>query len=328
MKRTALWTGLVIAAVLAAPAVRADVKTKQKSLVQFEGILGGMYKFFGGSAAKEGITSTVAVKGNRMSTLSDTSGEIIDLTEEKVYRLDMKKKEYKVVTFAQLREEWQKARAEAEKNKQEMKPEDKKELEDAGKQLEFTMDVKETGQKKAIAGYDTREVIVTITGHEKGKKVEDSGGLVLTSDMWVGPKVAQLDEIADFRMRYAKAIYGETFVAEAQQMAALLATYPAFSKMAEQNQTERRKVTGTPISTVVTFEGVKSPEQMKQQQDSSQQNASGGGLSGMLAKKVMGGNKPVQQRTKVMTATTDILSIDTAATAEDVAIPAGFKEKK
>jgi hypothetical protein len=191
------------------------------------------------------------------------------------------------------------------------------------------MDVKETGQKKQIAGYDTHEVLVTVTGHEKGKKVEDSGGMVLTSDMWVGPKIAQLDEIADFRMRYAKAIYGQAFVAEAQQMAALLATYPSFAKMAEQSQTERKKVTGTPISTIVVFEGVKSPEQMKQQQDSQQTTpTTTGGIGGMLAKKMAGGNKPVQQRTKVMTATTDMLSIETAASAEDVAIPAGFKEKK
>ena len=52
------------------------------------------------------------------------------------------------------------------------------------------------------------------------------------------------------------------------------------------------------------------------------------GIGGMLAKKMAGGNKPVQQRTKVMTTTTDMLSIETAASAEDVAIPAGFKEKK
>jgi len=36
---------------------------------------------------------------------------------------------------------------------------------------------------------------LTITGHEKGKKIEDSGGIILTNDMWMGPKIAALDEI-------------------------------------------------------------------------------------------------------------------------------------
>jgi hypothetical protein len=329
MKRMLIWTSLAVAAAIAAPAVLADGKTKDKTLVQFEGLLGGMYKLFGGSAAKDGISSTVAIKGNRMASLTDTTGEIIDLTEQKVYRLDLKKKEYRVVTFEQMRAEFEKARAEAEKNKEQMKPEDKQEAEDASKQLEFDFDVKETGQKKSIAGVETRQVIMTITGHEKGKKVEDSGGLVLTVDSWLGPKSPVMDEIVAFRMRYAKAIYGETFLADAGQMAAMIAAYPSFSKMSDRMRAESGKLQGTAYSTVTTFEGVKSPEQMKQAQAQQQQQpTSSGGLGGMLAKKMMGANKPPQARTKVMTALHDTLSIETTAAAEDVAIPAGFKEKK
>ena len=113
MKRSSVLTALSLLAVaLVAPALHADVKTTEKATLKLEGMLG---KFLGG-AAKDGIVSTVAVKGSRKSSMNDKTGEIIDLTEEKVYRIDVKKKEYKVVTFAQLRKEWEEAKAEAEKN--------------------------------------------------------------------------------------------------------------------------------------------------------------------------------------------------------------------
>ena len=38
--------------------------------------------------------------------------------------------------------------------------------------------MKETGQKKQIAGYDTHESVMTITVREKGKTLEEGGGLV------------------------------------------------------------------------------------------------------------------------------------------------------
>ena len=73
---------------LAAPAY-AEVKTRDKSQVKFEGMLGRMLSLFGGKGAKEGIESRTAVKGNRKATMSDNTGQIIDLGEEKIYDLDL-----------------------------------------------------------------------------------------------------------------------------------------------------------------------------------------------------------------------------------------------
>jgi acyl CoA:acetate/3-ketoacid CoA transferase alpha subunit len=55
--------------------------------------------------------------------------------------------------------------------------------------------------------------------------------------------------------------------------------------------------------------------------------AGGGGLSGALARRMMGNKKP-EQRSLLYTSTNETLSIDTTASEADVAIPAGFKEKK
>jgi hypothetical protein len=325
MKRISFWSAATLCAALAVPVLRADVKTREKTTFALEGVMGGLMKRFGGKAANEGLTSTVAVKGDRKSSVNDLTGEIVDLSEEKIYRLDVKKKEYTVKTFADLRAEYEKAKADAEKEAKNAKPEDKQEAEEAGTQLTFDVDVKKTGEKKTIAGYNAEEAIVTITAHEKGKAIEESGGFVLTSDTWLGPKIAALDELAQFQLKFVRAVYGEQFAADMQQMATVLALYPSYKTMATQMQSEGQKLQGTPLSTTVVFEAVKSAEQMKESESDA---SSGGGLGGMFAKKLMAGKNKPQQRAKVFTTTHDMLSVETSVSPDDLAIPAGYKQKK
>jgi hypothetical protein len=327
MKRAALGIALTVVAALAVPALQADVKTRQKTQFKLEGLLGGVVNVFGGKAAREGITSTVAVRGHRKAAISDSNGQIIDLSEEKVYNLDVKKKEYQVVTFAQMREQWQKAKADAEKRAREMKPEEREQAGQTGKELEFSADVKETGNKKNIAGHDTREVILTVTGREKGKAIEESGGFIMTSTMWLAPRIAALDEQAQFDMKFFTAIYGEQFAADMQQMAGAMALYPAMKPMMDRMRAEGGKLQGTPLHTTIVFEGVKSAEQMKADAEK-QQSSGGGGLSGMIGRRIAGGRGQPQQRATVMTIVTETLSVDPSATDADVAVPAGYKEKK
>ena len=77
-------TGLV----LSSYPLRADVRADEKGRVEFAGMLGRMFNMFGGKAAREGVASTVAVKGDRRARMNDVTGQIVDLTEEKVYDLD------------------------------------------------------------------------------------------------------------------------------------------------------------------------------------------------------------------------------------------------
>ena len=320
MKRTAIALGLVAAAGLVT-AIRADVKTTEKTTFKLEGMLG---RFL--SSPKEGITSTIAVKGNRMSRMNDASGEIVDLTEEKVYQLDVKKKQYTVRTFAQIRQEWEDAQAKAAKQTQSEKPAEKQEA--AAPQTEIDVTVKETGEHKTIAGRETREVIMTVTMRQKGQKLEEGGGTVMTSHMWIAAKVAPLDELMEFQMRYYKAVYGGMFgTGDMQQMAALSAMLRGFSAMSEKMAAEGKKMQGSPLATTTTMESVKSADEMKAASQPDQQQKPSG-IGGMLGAKL--GPKPAapQQRSLVMTTSSEYLSIEPAATDADVAIPVGFKEKK
>jgi hypothetical protein len=78
----------VAALVLTSYVVHADVRADEKSRVEFAGMLARMVNLFGGKAAREGVTSTVAVKGDRKATLNEATRQIIDVKEEKIYDLD------------------------------------------------------------------------------------------------------------------------------------------------------------------------------------------------------------------------------------------------
>lgn len=316
----------LIAAAIFAPAIHADVKTREKTTVKFEGMLGRIAGMAGGGAAKDGLTNSVAVKGNRMATLNDQHGQIVDLSEEKIYIIDVKKKEYRVHTFAEMREQMKKMRADAEKaakdmekDMKDMSAEDKAALAEAGKNLEVTFDVKETGETKSLAGHQAKHVVITVTAKEKGKTVEESGGLVVTNEVWLGPRIAALNEVGQFTAKYVNAVYGDALAGMGQQFATLSAMFPGLQNVMKTMGEQTKKLDGTPLMSVQRTETVKSAAAM------AQQPSSGGGLSGALARRVMG--KP-QQRSVLYTATNETLSIDPTASDADVAIPAGFKEKK
>jgi hypothetical protein len=312
---------------LAAAPAYADVKTRDKSTIKFEGMLGRMFSLFGGKAAKEGIEARTAVNKNRKATMNDSTGNIIDLSEEKVYDLDMKKKTYTVTTFEELRRRMREAEEKAKKEAEKEEPGQKTEAQKPTKEYEVDFDVKDTGQKKQVAGYDTHNTIVTITVREKGKTLEEAGGIVMTNDMWLGPEIPQMKEFSDFDIRYWKQLQGPQAAAmSAEQMAAVLAMFPLVGKAMERMQKDGDKLKGTPLDTTTTVESVKSKDQLTQAQSQSS-GSSGGGIGGLLAKKIIKKEEP-KARSTIFTTHHEVLEVSTSVSPADLAIPADFKEKK
>jgi len=310
----------LVAAAIFAPVVHADVKTKEKTQIKIEGLLGRI----AGGAAKDGLINSVAVKGNRMATFNDQMGQIVDLSEEKIYQVDVKKKEYKVMTFAEMREMMKKAQADMEKAMKDMPPEARGvDMQQASANIEVTFDVQPGAEAKTIAGHQARHMIVTVTAKEKGKTLEEGGGMVLTNEVWLGPRIAALNEVTQFQMKYAAALFGDSIAGMGQQLASLSAMFPGLQEMMKTMGEQMRKLDGTPLMTVQKTETVKSAAAMAQAPA-----ASGGGLSGALARRMMGNKGKPEQRSVLYTSTTETLSIDTTAADADVAIPVGFKEKK
>ena len=345
MNRMSTIAALTLTGCLASTSsLRADVRADQKSRVEFAGMLGRMFNMFGGKAARDGVTTSVAVKGDRKASMTDATGQIIDLAEEKVYDLDLKKKSYKVTTFAELRRRWEEAQKKAAEDakKDAAREKDKPAAADpSARQMEVDFDVKNTGEKKTINGFDTRQQIVTITVREKDKTLEQSGGMVMTADMWLAPKIAAMKEIGDFDVRYAKQLYGSSMIAgvSAEQMAAAMALYPMMKQALGKMTTEGGRIDGTPVQSTTTMDMVKSPEQIAEEakaSESDNKSSASGGVGGMLggfakkmaAKKMGGGDDANKARATFMTMNNEVLKVVTDVTAADVAVPAGFKENK
>jgi hypothetical protein len=349
MRRLALCVCAVFFVASASAVVSADIRSDQRVRFQLGGAVGKLINMFGGKGAREGVTSTVAVKGNRKVTLSDSSGQIIDLSEEKIYDLDMKNRTYKVTTFAQLRAEMEKARREAEQQAREMaretpaepaQPSQPAQKDPNQKEFEVDFDLKNTGAARTINGFNTTQTVMTITVREKGKTLNDAGGMVMTTDMWLTKNAPSTGDIAEFDMKYAEKLYGPAVMngASAQDMAMAMAMYPQIKPALDRMAKEGTKVEGTAILSEMRMEAVppgtaNTTAAAPAPAAPPEKKGRFGGLMGGLKKMAeasqqqqSGEQKP--QRAIIMTTTVEMLKLTPDVTADVVAIPAGFKETK
>jgi hypothetical protein len=325
----------------AAPA-GADVRTEQKSLVRFEGMIGRMVGLFGGRAAREGVVTTTILHGDRKMTRTDQSAQIVDLAEEKVYDLDLRRRTYRVTTFDELRRQMEEARRRAEEEAGRAAAEPAEEPDQARedqREFEIDFDIRESGERRSINTFDTREVVMTVTVREKGKTLEESGGIVLTANSWLGPQHPGLRELADFERRYFEKLHADVSLADAQQqMAMALALFPGLGQAMERYQQEQINLEGTPILTTVTLEAVRTAEPAAAQREQRDEPAATGvgGLVGGLGRRIgrRGADreeKPAEpegpERSTILTINTEVMSVARGVSAQEVQIPDGFKER-
>ena len=343
MRRSSLIVAVIVSVLGLSSVVSADVRSDQRVRFQLGGAIGKLVNMFGGKGARDGVTSMVAVKGNRKVTMSDSTGQIVDLTEEKIYDLDIKKKTYTVTTFAELRRQMEEARKNAEKAAREQpsepgEPSRPAEKDPDAKEVEVDFDVKNTSETRTINGFNTTKSVMTVTVREKGKTLDQSGGLVMTTDLWLTPNAPSTKDLTDFDIRYAQKLYGPAVAgASAQDMAMAMAMYPQMKPAMDKMRAEGGKLSGTSILTDTRMESVPpgtanqtsaavaAPEEPKRK-----------GLGGMLgglkkmaeqAEKNQNSNaKP--QRAIIMTTSVEMLKLTTDVDAASVAMPAGFTEKK
>jgi hypothetical protein len=344
----------IIALLSTALSAQAAVKKEENTKVQFAGMLGKMMGMFGGKAADEGLRSVVVVKGDRKLTRTGDTGDLVDLAEEKIYQINFKDKNYKVLTFEQMRQQMREAQEKMAKEMEKMKGQEPPTSPQQPNNIEFEYDLKESGQKKTIAGFATREMVMTITMHEKGKKIEDAGGMALVSNIWLTPKLPGNDEIIEFDLKFYQKLASAIDMRQAQQMAAVMASNPMMGDMTKKFAEESKNLDGTAVLTVTTIEGVQSKEQMAQAAQSGQEQKNqdskadipiggdkksiAGGIFGGIARKAV--QKKVEERaaentasstpgrSTIMTSTSELLSVSSSVADADVTLPTGLIEKK
>ncbi len=323
---------LLAACALLSPALaQADVKTQERTQIKFEGALGRVVNIFGGRGARDGITSTISLKGNRLFSTTGDTGEIIDLGEEKVYSLNFKDKSYRVVTFAEMRKQMEEAMAKAEKDAAAAKTREaeKPQSDEPTKEYEVDFVITEGPGAKQVAGLDTKESIATVTVREKGKTLEEAGGFVLETHLWMTPQVPALQELNDFRVRYAQAIYGPMVAQAMPNMTQALAMYPQMKDAMARLAEEGKKLDGTPLLTEMIFM-VAAPPGSETEQKAEPAPGLGGLLGGLGRMRRRNNDAPAPAaaapgRSTVLTTTNETLQITPSATDADVALPAGLK---
>jgi hypothetical protein len=329
MLRLSLLSFFILA--LAVPSAFASATVEQHTTMKLGGFLGRVTSMFGGKAAKEGLDTVTVVKGDRRLNRSGDMAELVDLKEEKIYALNARNQSYTVTTFAELRKQFEDAQKDAQRSA------DSEGKKSEGPEYTIDVDVKETGARETINGYSTRQVIVTVAAHEKGKTLDESGGGVLTADLWLGPKVAALDEVSAFERRYFEKLWGDAISGvDFRSLAMLTAMAPGFGDAMKKFQQKSASLEGTPIRSVVTYESVAAPGAAKEEQEggSTLDPAAGAAkmIGGMLAKRAKkneaaGGAKASPNRSMLFTSTTELRSASTTADEAQLAIPASYKKK-
>ena len=107
--------------------------------------------------------------------------------------IDYQKKTYSVITFAEMTQAMQAAMQRLKSGR-----------ETEGAQVDFKVSVKDTGQTKQIAGLQAKEMIFTLEMEGIDQKTGQKGTMVVTSDMWLAPKVPGYDEVRDFYQKMAR----------------------------------------------------------------------------------------------------------------------------
>jgi hypothetical protein len=219
------------------------------------GMMAGVMKFAGAFSkqAREPIVTTVAVKGNRMAHGSPHHASVIDLDSETITDINFDKKQYSVMTFAQMKQMMDEMSQKMKSSRDAQKAD-----------VHFKVSAKDTGEKKSIAGYDTHEMILTMEMENTDQQTGNKGGMVITSDMWIAPKASGYNEISDFQKRMAQKLEWTP------NSMGMMGARPDMAKGMAELAKESSKLSGMPVFQIVKM-GVHAEGQAQGEQPAAQQ---------------------------------------------------------
>lgn len=338
---------------LALGAAHADVKTQERMSVSGNGLM---------KMANMTGTTTTTISGQRARTDSEvqfesrlistfagggTTSEIVQLDTDKIYSLDNKKKTYTETSFAERRAEMQKAMENMQKSQESQQEATSGVDEEQCEWSDPKTDVKRSGEKATIAGYQAERVTITATQSCKDKKSGQVCDFGLVLDEWAAPGFEAGAETQAYYKAYAEkmglgASASRDFSQRAQQM------FGRYKEMWADVGTKMQDVKGHPVKMSFSL-GVGGPQCQNAQQaqqsqgDSTQSQPSlggalGGALGGMFGKKKEATPPPAATTpppalpgglTALMTVSTELISASRdPAPADAFNVPADYKKKK
>ena len=340
-----------VVGVLASAAAQADV-TMQESM-SLSGA--GMMKM-----ANMTGTTTTTISGTRartesamtfesavMRTFAPGGGnhiEIVRLDEDKIFSLDAKKKTYTETTFAEQRAKMQQAMEQMNKGQASQQQATSGVDESECEWSDPKSEVKKTGEKALIGGFQAERVTITASQSCRNKKNGQVCDFGLALDQWYAPSFEASAETVAYQRAYAEKLGLGTASSRdfAERAQGMFGRYKGIwtevgTKMAQLN------MKGYPVKSGFSL-GVGGPQCQSAQQTQAQGGpqappsiggALGGALGGMFKKKQQ---EPAQQAAPppamagglmpLMSMSTELISISRdAVPAQAFEVPADFKKK-
>ena len=286
--------------------------------------------------------STVAVSGDRkMTTTGENTAQIVDLQRREDLRprpapQDLQGDDVRRDSPADAR-----GRGESSREPPPRQPKEEQPAKNEGKEMEIDFDVKNTGQTKTINGFDTRQVIATITVREKGKKIEESGGIVMTVDTWLTKAVVAerdrrfraplLREARRTGLRRRRAADGDGHGDVSGTEGSVRAPQPRRLRRNRHSDDDHDRC-GQERGTDEAggsrrFVGVERRQAESTRRSAARSAASCAGASSNKEKEAAAKPNANPARSTFMTINNEVLKIASNVTAAEVAMPAGFKER-
>ena len=319
-----------------------------------------------GFANMSGTTKTI-ISGERSRTDSDMrmqsklvgflarnalgpTTDIILLDQDKLYHVNINKKEYTEESFEQLHAQMQKATEQmSSSGAQRTQPSaiDQSKCE----WLPAKASVNRSGEKAQYAGYDSQRVTITASQPCKDKDTGAICEITLVMDEWISPDMAVGSEVKKFYAAYASKIgMDPSSMQDASQRAKLF--FSQYKGAWSEVESKMQGVKGYPVKSSFTLAmgGDQCKDSSAPQAQSSPSNDSPTGptgIAGAMAGKLGGlfGRKtstdtpaasPAPSSTPVplppgdvalMTINSQLVSVSTASvSADEFAVPAGFKK--
>ncbi|HEY5564155.1 MAG TPA: hypothetical protein VIL33_01100 [Rhodothermia bacterium] len=222
-------------------------KTTTKTELHVLGFLGGL---FDGETKED-----VSIKGYKMRSDGKDQSTIMDLDGERMISINHKKKEYSIITFAELAEMMSQMGTQMQAEAAEATPTttdgDAQEYE-----VEFDLEVRDTGKSKKIDKYDTEQKVIILETRFKPKDAAadtlPSGSFFAITDMWVADDVPEMKPAEAFQRRMAEVVQANVASMDmAGVINQLLDSYPQVGAAMERSHEEMAKVEGFPMATAM-----------------------------------------------------------------------------
>jgi hypothetical protein len=314
---------------LAAASALADLSYKHETKIVGGAMAGPMKMAMRMSkTAREAMNGVTSLKGSKMATQTGQMVTIYDLDAQTVTTVNHDKREYSVMTFAEMQQAMQRM-------SEKMSGKD-------GADIKYKVDIRDGKKSQDVYGYPAKLTAVAIAIESTDKK-GNSGAMEMLNDMWLSTSVAGSGELSAFQKRM-----GEAMGASMQNMGMMagMMRQKGFEQAMKEFQANAGNLQGVPVLMVmrmapagnldaVMAESGKIPEEKPEAEGDNKPSVGGmlrgmGGLGGFGRKK---NNEPAPEAGQsggsglLMEMAIRNFDFSTAPVADSTfAVPGGYKQ--